>query len=101
MKKLLAEVGEMNWSGRSYRIAKEVMAPYALSGGAVALAYQLLMDFLRPHHGNNERPLLFDHAIATTVIFTIGGFLYQGHPRHALVGAILSVFLATPMTWWL
>ena len=78
------------------------MTPYALLGGGIALTYQLIWDFLRHHEeSNNDRPLYFDHLIATTLIFTVGAGVYGGLPRHIATGALVSILLISPMTWWL
>ena len=100
-KKLMNVVGDRNWSGRTYRFMREVISPYALVGGVSALGYTMIYEFLRgAHEQNNDRPMYYDHTIATTAMFALGGFLYGLNPTHVLTGTLLSVFLVCPMSWW-
>jgi hypothetical protein len=102
IRKLLQATGDRPWSGRYLRWAKNVVTPYAMIGGSVALSYQLIFDYLRHHEeSNNDRPLYFDHLKATTIITTVGAGIYGGLPRYWFTGFFVGSMLFSPMIWWL
>ncbi|TNV76273.1 hypothetical protein FGO68_gene8827 [Halteria grandinella] len=102
IRKLLQATGDRPWSGRYLRWAKNVVTPYAMIGGSVALTYQLVFDYLRHHEeSNNDRPLYFDHLKATTLITTVGAGIYGGLPRYWFTGFFVGSMLFAPMIWWL
>jgi len=76
----MQHTGQRQFSGVTFRIAREVGTPYAIAGGALTLGYRLIFDFLRGHHGNNERPMFIDHTIALTAVTVSVGFIYGGLP---------------------
>ena len=71
-------------------------------GGSMTLSYQLIFDFLRHHEETNiDRPLYFDHMLATTIIGAFTGGIWAGLPKYWFTGGFLGGFLIAPMTWWL
>ena len=70
-------------------------------GSAITLSYQLIMDFIPHHNTYPDRPKYLDHLLATTLISSTIGLFKGGLPRHAFVGAFYSVFLISPLSWWL
>lgn len=84
----------------TFRFYKNALPPYAMYGGIIAFTYQFIYDFMNHHETNNDRPMFFNHLLATTTIMTVGSGIYGGLPTHALTGFILAIFLVGPMTWW-
>ena len=80
MNKLMAASGTRNWSGRSYRLLKNVLGPYAMYGAGVFLTYDIVHYFLRHHDEANSRSQFGDHVIASTIIGTGLSLLYFSHP---------------------
>ncbi len=76
------------------------MAPYAATGGSLALSYQLIVDFLNHHETNKDRPKVIDHFVATTILGTVIGTIMGGRPRYTFVGFLVSATLFAPMSWW-
>ena len=73
-----------------------------LFGGAVFLSYRVIMDTLRHHEEtNNDRPLAFDHLIATSTIGAAIGFFYGALPRYIFTGWFAGGFIIGPMLWWI
>lgn len=102
VRKLLQAAGDRPWSGRQLRWLKNVLGPYMLIGGSVALSYQLILDFLRHHEEtNNDRPIFFDHWKACTIIGAFTGGFLGAMPRYWFTGAFVGGFLFCPMGWWL
>lgn len=78
------------------------MTPYILIGGCITLSYQLIFDFLRHHEEtNNDRPLYFDHLIATTLIGSATTGFTLGHPKYFFLGGFFSFMIVAPISWWL
>lgn len=42
-----------------------------------------------------------DHLVATTIISSVIGLFKGGLPRYAFVGAFYSIFLISPLSYWL
>ena len=100
--KLFQAAGHRPWSGRLLRFVRHATQPYVMVGAATLLSYQIIRDYLRHHEeGNNDRPVVIDHMIATTAIMTVAGGFIGGLPKHALTGFVASVFLISPMSWWI
>jgi hypothetical protein len=100
-RKLMGSVGDRAWSGRQIRFLKSALSPYVAGGASVMLGYNFILEFMRYHHEtNNDRPLVIDHFVATTVITTFAGFLISGTPRALMQGFVLGTLLIAPMSWW-
>jgi len=56
MQKLMASVGSRSYSGKIFRMARHVIAPYAAIGGAAFLGYELIIEFMQHHDESNNRP---------------------------------------------
>ena len=84
-----------------YRYFTNIVGPYSLIGGSVALTYQLVFDFLRHHSETNiERPLFLDHALACTIIGSLFTGLWKFHPRYWFTGGFVGGTIIAPMSFW-
>jgi hypothetical protein len=101
MSKLLASVGNRQYSGKTYRLMKNVLGKYALGGAAVFLSYDLIHYWLRHHDEANSRTRFMDHQIATTLIGGTAGALMFKHPLHIFCSFFFSFALVGPSAWWI
>lgn len=102
IRKLLQASGDRPWSGRQLRWVRNVVGPYMLVGGSLTLSYRLIIDFLRHHEeSNNDRPMLFDHTFALSLISATVFGMYGGMPRYWFTGAFVGATLLAPMSWWI
>jgi len=101
MNKLLANVGNRQFSGKYWRLMRNTFGKGALIGGSITLSYNLINYWLRHHDEANARPKYLDHNIAVTAITTAGAALYLKHPYHFASAVFMSFMLISPVTWWL
>jgi hypothetical protein len=83
------------------RWMRNIVGPYMLYGGSLALSYQLIFDFLRHHEEtNNDRPLYFDHLFAVTAISATATGIWGGLPKYWFTGGFVGFLLLAPASWW-
>jgi hypothetical protein len=71
-------------------------------GGSFTLGYRLIIDYLRQGSDMNaDRPFFLDHTIAMTLLLSGAGYLGSGTVRAVATGAVLSVFIVSPMSYYL
>jgi len=98
---LAATSGKKTRIQQDYRWVKNVITPYMLIGGSIALSYQLIFDFLHHHEeGNRDQPLYFDHAKALTIIGAFSLGMWGAMPRYWFTGAFIGGMILSPMSWW-
>jgi len=98
--KLMAAVGERNWSGRLYRLLKHTAPRQMAVGAAVFLGYDLVIEFMRHHDETNLRPKIIDHVTAMSVIGTIGGFAATNSIRGAAQGFLFFGIQFGFLSYW-
>ena len=101
MNKLVASLGSRGYSGRTFRMFRNVLSPYAMAGGGAFLLYTLIHDELRHHDEATNRPSYLDHSIAMTTIGTLGGMYFFSHPLHIFCSGFFSFMIVSPMSWWI
>lgn len=84
-----------------YRLLRAATATSTIFGGSVFLAYQVIHDFIQHHNTYPDRPKYLDHITAITIISVVTGLFKGGLPRYGFVGAFLSIFFISPLSWWL
>ena len=101
MSKLLSSTGNRPFSGQAFRMFRQVLGRYALGGAALAVSYQVIIEWgLRHHDEANRRPAYLDHTLATTLIGGVTGMLIFKHPLHIFSSFFFSAVLVAPTLWW-
>ena len=100
MDKLMAATGARAYSGRGWRMLKNVTFRPAMMGAAAMTAYNGIQWFMRHHDEGNPRPYFYDHLIATTAIGFVGGCLYASHPFSVFTATFFSASVLAPASWW-
>ena len=54
--KLFSSVGERAWSGRMFRLYRQIAPRHAMFGGSIAASYIIMCDMFRKHDHTNLRP---------------------------------------------
>ena len=101
LNKLSSASGNRPFSGKIYRLVKNVVGRYALIGAGAFLSYQLTIDFLRHHDEANSRPAFFDHAAGCAVVGTGAGIMLFSHPFSIFCTTFFSLSIAAPTLWWM
>ena len=98
--KLLASIGERAWSGRAYRLFRQVAPTHMAIGASVFVGYDLILEFMRHHDETNLRPKIIDHLTAMSVIGTVGGFYATNTIRGAAQGFLFFGINFGFLSWW-
>jgi len=98
--KLFSSVGERAWSGRMFRLFRQIAPRHAMFGGATFASYTIITDMLRHHDHTNLRPRYMDHAFAMTVIGGAIGAICGKKLRTAVATSVFSFITLAPLLWW-
>ena len=98
--KLFTSVGERAWSGRMFRLFRQIAPRHAMFGGSIFASYTIITDMLRHHDHTNLRPKYMDHAFATTLIGGTVGMVMGKKIRTGVATACFSFFTLAPLLWW-
>ena len=98
--KLFSSVGERAWSGRMFRLYRQIAPRHAMFGGSIAASYIIMTDMFRKHDHTNLRPQFMDHCLATTIIGTAVGLVTGKKLRSGVDFGVFSLFTLAPLTWW-
>jgi len=98
--KLFSSVGERAWSGRMFRLFRQVAPQHAMFGGAIFASYRIMTDMFRHHDHTNLRPKFMDHCLALTIIGGGIGLIVGKKLRTAVALSVFSLLTVSPLSWW-
>lgn len=99
LEKLMAATGSRQFSGRTFRFMRHVLAKPAAMGAGSFFLYNYIVDWRRGHQDAHMKPRYYDHAFSMTVLSLIGASMYMKHPMQIFMAGVATLWIGAPVTW--